>query len=94
MNSTSMGGVQDGGGLVAGVGVGVDDEGLGDDDLGPWGLAGDPGALGDEGGGLAGGDRDRSGAAAGGGVLLGLGGSAEAGEVARVLRQPVLVFLC
>ena len=35
------GGAQDGGGLVAGGGVGVDDEGFGDDDLGSGWLAGD-----------------------------------------------------
>ena len=35
------GGAQDGGGLVLGGGVGVDDEGFGDDDFGAWGLAGD-----------------------------------------------------
>ena len=70
--------VEDGGGLVAGVGVGVDDEGFGDDDFWAGWLAGDARALCDECGGLAGGDRDRAGVAAGG--FLGSGG----------LEQPVV----
>ena len=77
---------------MAGAGVGVDDEGLGDDDLRPWGLAGDPRAGGDERGRLAGGDRDRLGTTTGG--LLGLGKSTQLLTVACVLGQPVVVFLC
>ena len=78
---------------MAGAGVGVDDEGFGDDDLRPWGLAGDPRAGGDERGRLAGGDRDRLGTTTGGG-LLGLGKSTQLLTVACVLGQPVVVFLC
>ena len=64
------GGAQDGGGLVAHGGVGVDDEGLGDDDLGARGLTRDTRAGSDQRGGLAGGDRDRAGL----GLAAGVGG--------------------
>ena len=85
------GDVQDGGGLVAYGGVGVDDEGLGDDDLGAWGLAGDARALSDEGCGLAGGDRDRTRTTIG--RLGRLGGVGAWWVVALVLDPPVLVLL-
>ena len=86
------GGVQDGGGLVAYGGVGVDDEGLGDDDLGAWGLAGDARALSDEGCGLAGGDRDRTRTTTAGGLGR-LGGVGARRVVTLVLDPPVLVLL-
>ena len=86
------GGAQDGGGLVAHGGVGVDDEGLGDDDLGSRRLTGDPRPLSNQRGGLAGGDRDRTRTTTAGGLgrLIGAFSAPQAARV--VLRLVSLVF--